>query len=130
MESVQFEIPIQVPSLNKMLRTHAAERLRVQEVWDMHVYSHWLAHGRKVFMNPVRVHFILVFEADRRRDYDNYYGGTKYAIDALKRSFLLRDDYKVLRGLSVAFDFGERAKTIIQIVEDMEILDQGGNDDV
>lgn len=107
-------------SLNHILRANRWSRMREQKVWDFHIIAAWVQSDQKKFLNPVRIKFLLYFHTDRRRDYDNYLGGTKYIIDALKRTFLTRDDYKMVKSVSLEFfvDHHGDQRTVILIEEE------------
>lgn len=118
---VKFKIDKLPPSLNTMLRTTWKAREEEQNVWDMLVLAEWLDKNKVIFLKPVRVKYTLFFATKRLRDFDNYLGGTKYTTDALKRTFLLRDDSQWIRKIDVEFMQGN-PKTIIEIseIEDSE----------
>lgn len=88
-------------SLNQLLRSHWTARSREQKAWDDVVGANWISQGRPVFLLPVTLSFILNFPGRRARDLDNYIGGTKYVIDALKRSFLFRDDAEWIKKIEL-----------------------------
>ncbi len=117
MKSVHFMIERVPVSLNVMLRMHYAQRAKEQAVWDFLIYAQWLASGKIVFNVPVRAIYLISFDSGRQRDYDNYYGGTKFINDALKRSFLTTDDSRILRRIEVEFLQPGKGETIIQIEE-------------
>ena len=118
---IDFVIPRPVPSLNTMLRTHYRERSQEQSVWDWHVFAAWQNRRKYVFVNPVRIVYTLSFRSNRKRDLDNYIGGTKYVTDAIRRSFLTRDDAEWLREISVRFAQGpDQTKVDIQEMETSE----------
>jgi Holliday junction resolvase RusA-like endonuclease len=117
MKTVEFTINKTPPSLNTMLKMHWAKRYKEQEKWDLMVYAIWLKHNREVFFNPITIKYRLVFTAVRDRDFDNYYGGIKFINDALKRTFLLRDDASWLRKPEIFFESGPAKCSIITIEE-------------
>lgn len=106
MNRITFTVPMATPSLNTMLRTHWRERSKQQKAWDWYVFIAWQKEKRFVFIRPVKICYTVQLPADRARDYDNYYGGTKYATDALKRTFLTRDDCNWLTSINVKFSQG------------------------
>lgn len=113
---VRFKIDKLPPSLNTMLRTHWRDRAKEQETWDHYMLAEWLNQQRFIFLKPVKIKYTLSFDVNRKRDFDNYYGGTKYITDALKRTFLLKDDSQWIRDVEVEFVIGEPA-TIVEIYE-------------
>lgn len=104
---INFTIPKAPWSLNTLLRKHWHERSKEQEVWDFHIYAQWLARGRFVFTKPVMITYIISFDEQRNRDYDNYLGGTKFITDAIKRTFITRDDSQWLKKIDVEFKEGK-----------------------
>lgn len=114
---ISFTIPRVPPSLNTMLRTHWTQRYHEQEAWDLYALAQWLARSKLIFINPVKILYILSFSSNRTRDLDNYIGGTKYITDALKKTFLMRDDASWLKGIEVQFVNGAKEETIVTITE-------------
>lgn len=115
---ISFMIRRAPSSLNSIFKMHWSERKREQSDWDQLVFSQWMICGRLVFLNPVKITYRVGFEVKRKRDFDNYIGGTKFITDALKRSFLTRDDAEWLRGIEVQFCEGKNVtEVIIQEVE-------------
>ncbi len=116
MKNIKLSIPYTPISLNLMLRMHWSKRKREQEKWDLFIFAQWMNNNRLIFFKPVKILYVLSFSAPRQRDIDNYIGGTKFITDSLRRSFLLKDDYKWLTGIEVRFLKGEE-KTEIFIEE-------------
>jgi len=104
--AISFIIPLLPPSLNVAFRMHWIKRKRLQEEWDYLVYKHWIALTKFTFFKPVKILYTLSFASRRNRDFDNYIGGTKFVTDALKRTFLLRDDSGWLKKVEVEFTEG------------------------
>jgi Holliday junction resolvase RusA-like endonuclease len=113
---VLFRVPLTPPSLNDMLRTHWSKRAKEQERWDLHVFAQWFQSGKFVFPRPVRITYTIRWPESRQRDIDNYIGGTKYLTDAIKRTFLTRDDSEWLQEIGIKFDKGP-AETLVNIQE-------------
>lgn len=113
---VVLKIPRIPPSLNVMLRTHWRLRSVEQSIWDSFIHSEWTRSNKFVFSNPVKVIYTISHLKSRKRDIDNYIGGTKFITDALKRSFLTRDDAEWLTEISVRFAHGPE-QTEINIAE-------------
>jgi Holliday junction resolvase RusA-like endonuclease len=116
MKIIEFSIPRTPPSLNVMLRQNWNDRGQDQKNWDEQVFVQWLMCGKLMFLNPVKISYVLYFPNEIRRDLDNYLGGTKYITDALKRTFFTRDDYKWLQDINISFRYGKE-KTVVCIEE-------------
>ena len=114
--SIIFSVPLLPPSLNVMLRTHWRKRQLEQNRWDFLIMTQWLRFNKAIIFKPVKITYTLTFAKRRNRDFDNYIGGTKYITDALKRTFLLRDDSNWLRKVEVEFKEGN-PETNIKIEE-------------
>ena len=119
---IEFTIARVPPSLNAMLRHHWTKREREQRIWDELIYYQWLKLERFIFYKPVRIIYTLSFQHNRLRDKDNYIGGTKYLTDALKRTFLTRDDSGWVRNILVNFLNNGKEYTTIRIEEDDFVL--------
>lgn len=113
MKQIQFDIDRAPESLNKILRINWRQRNEYQGMMDGLIHAIWLQKGRPIFMGLVKIKYTISFPENRRRDIDNYIGGTKYFTDALKRTFLLRDDAEVLKSVSVEFATGKEKTTIL-----------------
>lgn len=107
------------PSLNQYIRMHWREREKLHKLFDSLVYYEWLRHKKFVFTHPVRIVYLLSFPdtQKRYRDRDNYVGGTKSLTDALKRTFIFRDDSDWVKDIQVRFTVGKE-RTVIMIAED------------
>lgn len=114
---VRFTVPFTPTSLNKLFSMHWSARRSLQDCWNAVIYEAWCEHRKMVFPKPVKLTFSIFFKSKRNRDYDNYYGGTKFVTDALKRTFLLRDDSDWLREIRVVFFQGEVEQTGVWIQE-------------
>lgn len=101
--TVILNIPRTPPSLNEILGKHWSKKYRLQKIFDRHVHVEWLRSGKFVFQKPVRVSYTIYLPDTRERDIDNYIGGTKLITDALKRTFITRDDSEWLQEISVRF---------------------------
>jgi Holliday junction resolvase RusA-like endonuclease len=75
-----------------------------------------MARRKFLFMNPVKICYVLSFNSARPRDLDNYIGGTKYITDALKKTFFIRDDAAWVKSIEVQFVNGKE-QTQITITE-------------
>jgi len=113
---ISFAIQRTPPSLNLMLRQHWAQRRETQKTWDNWIKYYWIANNKKVFMVPVELFYTLVFPKGVIRDVDNYIGGTKFITDALKKTFLPRDDSEWVKNVSISFRKGPEM-TVIKIKE-------------
>jgi len=103
-------------SLNKLFRMHWSKRKVEEDTWPHKVHAHWLEIQRPVFLKPVRIEYTIFFDSNRDRDYDNYIGGTKMITDALRRTFITRDDAKWLKGININFE-NSKEGTLISIRE-------------
>lgn len=110
---INFSIPITPPSLNTVLRVHWAVRSKLQKQWDEWIYFYWREMGSPVITRPVNLFYTLSFPRLASRDIDNYIGGTKFATDALKRTFITRDDYLWLQSVLVRFQRGPKKTDIV-----------------
>lgn len=113
---VTFSIPKLPLSLNDMLTMHWRNRSKEKEAMDWFVYDQWLKSGRFIFLHPIKIHYALYFGKNRRRDLDNYIGGTKYLTDAIKHTFITRDDNEWLVDIRMSFHKGEDM-TVVMIEE-------------
>ena len=113
---VVLQIPRTPPSLNVMLRAHWRKRSVEQGIWDSFILAEWMRSGKFVFTHPVKVIYTIKRPDDRKRDIDKYIGGTKFITDALKRTFLTRDDSEWLTEISVRFAKGPE-QTEVNIAE-------------
>ena len=100
------------PSLNELLHKHWTYRHGLQKAFDNQVYAEWLQRKRAVFVNPVMILYVLSFPAKRLRDVDNYIGGTKLITDALKKTFLFRDDSEWITEIRVKFIKGKEGTAV------------------
>lgn len=114
---ISFALTRLPPSLNELLNRHWIRRHELQKAFDQQVSTEWLRKGRFVFMKPVRLIYVLSFPSNRTRDLDNYIGGTKLITDALKKTFLFRDDSEWIKSVEVRFIRGKEA-TVVFILED------------
>jgi len=84
-----FEIPMVVPSLNTLLRTHWAARKRLQKQWLLVMKANANAQRVAGVFKNVRIHAFR----KRKLDHDNFVGGCKEVlIDNLKELGLIKDD--------------------------------------
>jgi Holliday junction resolvase RusA-like endonuclease len=114
--SINFTLTRLPPSLNEMLHMHWSKRCSLQKIFDDQVFAEWLRCGRAVFLYPVRLLYVLSFPTKRLRDVDNYIGGTKLITDALKKTFLFRDDADWIKEIQVQFTRGDE-ETVVFIIE-------------
>lgn len=106
------------PSLNDYLTMHWRRRYELKKTFDELIHYEWLRNKKFVFTAPVKLVYSLSFPdtQKRYRDRDNYVGGTKPITDALKRTFIFRDDSEWVRDIQVRFNTGEEC-TVIMIEE-------------
>ena len=90
---IHFTILGRLPSLNEMLRTHWAKRLRAKNAmsWEMATSGQPRPEGERCRVG------IVVYQKTRRFDEDNLHGACKPVIDALRESgYIYRDSPKWL----------------------------------
>jgi Holliday junction resolvase RusA-like endonuclease len=104
--TISFMVPLLPPSLNVAFRMHWAKRKLLQKEWDYYIYKHWASLTKFTFFKPVKILYTLSFASRRNRDFDNYIGGTKFITDALKKTFIFRDDSGWLKKVEVEFTEG------------------------
>jgi len=115
-KQIYFSLRRLPPSLNELLRMHWTSRSKLQKIFDDIIGKEWIAQGKPVFLNPVKLIYVLSFTTPQHRDLDNYIGGTKPITDALKRTFLFRDDAEFITSIEVRFIKGKEG-TVIFIEE-------------
>jgi len=108
------------PSLNVLIRMHWRARGELQKAFDAQVLAAWIKARKFVFTVPVNLIYMLGFTAKHRRDIDNYIGGTKLITDALKRTFLFRDDSEWVKSIQVRFIKSGIEETVVLIEEALE----------
>lgn len=73
--------------------------------------------GVHPFEKPIKIHFTWV-EENKRRDLDNICFAKKFVLDAMVRGGYLKDDNrKCVTGFSDSFEYGDKAKVILDIEE-------------
>ncbi|MDI6729838.1 MAG: RusA family crossover junction endodeoxyribonuclease [Thermodesulfovibrionales bacterium] len=85
----------------------------MQQKFDYYIKVEWGRLRQRVFMKPVRLTFIIICPEKRVRDLDNYIGGTKMLIDALKKTFIFRDDAEWVTEIKVQFAKGTEGTEIL-----------------
>ena len=118
-QSVMITLDRLPPSLNTYLHMNWKKRYNLQKIFDQIMKVEWVVHGRFVFTNPVKLYYILSFPdtQKRYRDRDNYIGGTKPITDALKHTFLFRDDADWIKDIQIKFVTGKEQTTILIVEE-------------
>ena len=111
-------IGLKLPSLNEYInvcrtnRYKAAEYKRSLEKKILPYFA-----GIKRFEKPVRIHFVWI-EENKRRDLDNVCFAKKFILDAMVRGGYLKDDNrKCVVGFTDSFEYGEKARVILDIEE-------------
>jgi len=118
-KQIYFSLRRLPPSLNELLSSHWRKRYDLKKIYDEIIGVEWLRLNKLVFTKPVKLIYVLSFSGQRRqRDLDNYIGGTKLMTDALKRTFLFRDDSEWITSIEVKFTRGNEG-TVIFIKEDV-----------
>lgn len=110
---ISFFIPQLPTSLNVTYCQHWTVRRKERNRWRDLIFEQWMLSKRYVFTQPVKVLYILSFPVVRFRDKDNYIGGMKNITDALKKTFLTRDDALWLKDIDVAFIKGSQGLRIV-----------------
>lgn len=108
------------PSLNQYIRMHWRVRDQLNKLFYELVHYEWLRQNKVIFTNPVKLVYLLSFPdtQKRYRDRDNYVGGTKPLTDALKRTFIFRDDSEWVKDIQVRFTVGkERTVIMVEVAE-------------
>lgn len=109
-------IPELPKSLNELLgMNHWARNSYKKETSEL---IGWLCKGLKPIIKPVKIHYKLTFDKKRKRDLDNYIGGTKYFNDALKDAGIIPDDNsEIITQISIEFVQGTKKETEITFYE-------------
>ena len=116
---MRFEIDVKVPSLNEYIKVcnrnhYESGRFKKDKQAEIAVF---LARMPR-YTKPLRLHFTWI-EADRRRDLDNVCGGgRKLILDTMVAlGKIPNDSYRYIRGFSDTFEYGKKAKVILDIEE-------------
>jgi Holliday junction resolvase RusA-like endonuclease len=116
MDNLKFTIPVEVPSLNKLLRMHWAKRGRlrmdiVHEIWAASGCA--LPHVREKRVKEVRI----TSYRKKLLDADNLTGGAKIHVDALKSLGMIYDDSPAWIELHVEqVKDGKNPRTEIEVI--------------
>jgi hypothetical protein len=94
-----LRVPCLTPSLNAFVNTRARWRYQtIRAEWERRLHHAWLdarAHGAQPWTHPPHGKVLVTVERVSNRpglDVDNFVGGLKPVIDALKRMRFLDDD--------------------------------------
>ncbi|MEI8350074.1 MAG: hypothetical protein WCI77_07960 [Candidatus Omnitrophota bacterium] len=122
---ISFFIDVSPSSLNTTQCQHWTARYKDRNRWRELIFEHWMLNKRYVFTKPVKVLYILSFPDRRQRDKDNYIGGMKNITDALKKTFITRDDASWLRNVDVAFIKGPQGLRVL--IDEVTEAENRGN---
>ena len=105
-------------SLNKLLGMHRMKRADYKK--EISAKIGWFCRLQNIqpVKSPVIMQYILTFDVKRKRDYDNYLGGTKYFNDALRdASIIPEDNSEIIQGINMTFNQGDKKQTQLIICE-------------
>ena len=116
---MRFEIDVKVPSLNEYIgkcRRNPYEAAKFKR--DIQAEIGLFLSRMPRFEKPLRIHFTWV-EENRRRDLDNVCGGgRKFILDTMVEMGKIPDDSRRhIHGFSDTFEYGKKAKVILDIEE-------------
>lgn len=119
---VIIQVPFATPSLNEYLRWHWAEREKYGTELREPLILLKTAYKLPT-LERARIESVICFKAKRKRDQDNYTGGLKPLIDAIKEAHIIaEDDSEVLKIQPPLFLVGsiERTTLMIYRIEEAE----------
>jgi len=90
----KITLPIVTPSLNELLRMHWAEKTRLRKIYEAHLRGSIYGIGMEIVpaLKGKKRKAIITSYRPRRIDTDNYIGGLKILIDAMRDVCLIYDD--------------------------------------
>jgi len=94
MEEINVTIKTLTPSLNKLLRMHFQERKRLKEKlgWEVYAELNEVNPNYEVCIIPQKSCLIITSYRKSFLDKDNFIGGLKLLVDAIKELRLIYDD--------------------------------------
>lgn len=111
---VEFEVPRVHPSLNVWVNWHWGKRRNERDIWDLLIKNVWREALKVKFKGMVKVSICYYVKSDRVRDYDNW--TPKFIMDALKKTFIIDDNMRVVKAPKWEFVCGAKeSKTIVSI---------------
>lgn len=111
-------IDMKLPSLNEYIDACRGNRYKAAKFKrDLEASIALFLLPLPRFETPVRIDFKWI-EENRRRDYDNVAFAKKFILDAMVKCGKLKDDNRrCVKGFSDSFDYGEKAKVVLSIIE-------------
>ena len=117
MRQMTFSLPFLPPSLNVYRNDHWRKQRGEEKTWKDYIAVKWAEMGRPK-LKTVRIAMVFSFPDRRTRDLDNYLAtGSKLVGDAVKGRFIPDDSPEHLTAWSFRFEFGDEAKTTVEIEE-------------
>jgi len=118
--SVYIEIPYLPKSLNRVLRMHRMERDRYFTRCKNDIWALTHEKGNKRPRRPyqkAKITMTFIFPDNGIKDFDNYIGGMKGAIDGIKAGRIIEDDCWQKLEFEFKGEIGKPARTLIEIQE-------------
>lgn len=119
-KTISITVPYLPKSLNRILRMHRMERDRYfnkckNDVWAL-THEKGNRRPRKPYQRA-KIIMTFIFPDNVIRDFDNFIGGMKGAIDGIKAAKIIEDDCWQKLGFEFKGEIGKPAKTVIEIQE-------------
>lgn len=115
---IRITIPLKLPSCNDYINACRRNRYAGAEL-KRRTEDSIIKHLEYIpeFQKPVRINFTWV-EENKRRDLDNICFAKKFILDALVKASKLKDDNrKIVTAFEDNFEYGDKAKVIMEISE-------------
>ena len=115
---MKLEIPMKLPSLNDYIRVcrsnkYLANKYKADIEQEIGLYLMKMPRMTK----PIRIHFTWI-ESTKKRDLDNICFAKKFILDAMVKYGKLKDDNrKYVYAFTDSFEYGEKNKVILEIME-------------
>ena len=115
---MRVEIPMKLPSLNQYINEcrrnrYAAAQMKFEVENEISYYIFNIPN----FKRPIKIHFTWI-EENKKRDLDNVCFAKKFILDAMvKCGKLKNDNRKYVIGFTDSFEYGDKAKVILDIEE-------------
>lgn len=119
-KTISITLPYLPKSLNRVLRMHKMERERYFTKCKNDVWALTHEKGKKRPRKPyqrAKIVMTFIFPDNIVRDFDNYIGGMKGAIDGIKAAKIIEDDCWQKLEFEFRGEIGKPARTIIEIQE-------------
>ena len=115
---MKIEIPMKLPSLNQYInecRRNKFAAAKMKNNIESEITNAF--YRMPVYKNPIKIHFTWI-EDNKRRDLDNVCFAKKFILDAMVKCGKLKDDNrKCVIGFTDSFEYGDKAKVILDIEE-------------